>query len=504
MSLQEEPVAISPPLATPVPPAPPDSTLSESASFAARRLTLELEAQARRAQFEEEEAERKRQGEEELKALSVARSIKSEAQLELPLPTVDVINRITTETARRRLAELEHERRSLMRAIDALAITPDLKQESAESRSHLDHRPDDSSPDPRALPVDSRPIATLSVKLKVTAPRLWKGSFKRPERDGWSRSAKGYFAAIGLDLDAALSEDLTPLPYHTIRELMSPDAPSTGVSPQQWFDNRNARNPWKSAREILEGIAEYWVDDDAEERALREFRSARQKSLRAREFGALVEALAASCTERTLSTSDKRELFLEGLNPSIRDYVDMQIRQRKRDGKESDFHTIVTIAADLDVRHSAHRVGSVLPAPTTGGTARRISAPATIGNSAGTDSPSASGPSSQPRSTKGRPSPEEWLAAARDFQERFPMNKKVEWAQTTATAGRGRQAPATMQCYNCGQLGHYSRACTNMRIAPKSAPIILAAVNQLSDVPPSPSSSPSSSPVVEKGNDSGT
>jgi hypothetical protein len=481
MSLHDDLVAITPPTADP-PPFPhhsPESTRSASNSIAARRIALEMDAQVRRAKFEEEEAEWRKQGEEELKALSVTRSVKSE-QAQPVLPSAEAINRVTTETARRHLAEIEHERHSLIRAIDTLALAP--KQEDAPSDAqHL--LEEDTLPVP--LAPDGRQIAKLSVKLKVTAPHLWKGSFKRPERDGWIRSAKGYFAAIGLNLDAALSEELTPLPYHTVRELMSPDAPSTGVSPQQWFDNRNIRVPWKSAREILHAIADYWVDDDAEERALKEFRSARQRSLRAREFGALVEALAACCTERSLTALDKREVFLEGLNPATRDYVDMQMRQRKRDGKTSDFNAIVAIAADLDVRHSSGRLGTG-PSPPSAGTpqTKRSSAPTTNSSHPGNElAPT----TTQPRVNKGRPTPEEWLTAAREFQDRYPMDKKSEWTQTATSAGRGRPAPPSLQCYNCGQLGHYSRACTNGRISPKSAPIILAAVNQLSDLPSSDS-----------------
>jgi hypothetical protein len=314
----------------------------------------------------------------------------------------------------------------------------------------------------------SPPIAELSVKIKPTPPKPWEGSFNHIDRDTWILSAKGYFAGVGLRLDDLISEALAPHPYSVVRGLMAPRSAVSGISPQQWFDSRNRSQPWTTTREVLKAIEAFWVDDTAKETTLSAFRSARQGSLKARQFGALVETLAVACVGRTFSDEDKKEVFLSGLHSPVRTYVDTQIRQLERRGERLDFQTIVTIAADTD--------------------SLKISAtsPSTIGNSASGRTKPAIASDTAPKSsnvsavTQGSTRPG-WAAAAQTWQDAHPLADKKTWFKSDDT----RRAHLDLQCYNCGKkAGHYSSACKEPRVKPDKAPVYVAGVIQLSPLLP--------------------
>jgi len=462
-------------------PPPPAPSVHESArsklsvGAIARRKEIEQARLDRLAAFEREEAERRVEEEMQLSG----EDLESQAGGRLTEGAVLEHDADTLAKVAARLAELDLQRdrllargRSLSRVHDASLR---VKTESADVKPALFVVPSGS----RSL---AGPLAEISSRVKIERPKPWKGSFLQPERDGWIRTAKGYLAAIGLDLNAILAESLAPLPYHTVRTLMSSDSPSSGIAPQQWFDSQNLRAPWTTASEVFSAMEKFWTDDLAEERAMATFRAARQGKLRAREFGALVETRAAACTLRKLTDADLKEVFLLGLQPTVRAYVDRTTRQAARAGASTAFHDAVDIAADLDDQQivQAAVVTSAVKSPLP-------------------TSSSVAAVSANPSKSKGS-TPAHWVEDATKWQAKNPVADKARWHQDPSSVTKAPHPQ--MQCYNCGERGHYSNTCGSARIAPKSAVVYIAGIKKLSSfvAPNPPSSSSSSSSESGKGN----
>jgi hypothetical protein len=335
----------------------------------------------------------------------------------------------TLSIAQRRLRAIDEERAALARAIAAL----ELDGKACTSSFPI---PCPSSSSPRRTGV-------VSIKVKATPPRPWKGVFDFSEQNSWIRTATGYLVSIGLQVDDYL--DPSSLAFHLVRELMSSDAPSGsgGISPQRWFDLRHDREPWECAADVFAEVRHHWVDPRAAERSVLQFRAAKQGSMRASEFGALVSSLAAACFTRRFGDADKQEVFLAGLIPDTRAYVEMQVRQRVRESRSTDFQTLVDIAADRDAitlfsSSTSSRKTTSTPSPTSSSHST-----STTMNSA--DRPKAS-----------------WVAQAKEWQAKFPLGSKGDWFRPST-----RSVPSFVRCYNCSKCaGHLSLSCPSPRVAP--------------------------------------
>ncbi|GAA5993368.1 hypothetical protein JCM11641_001994 [Rhodosporidiobolus odoratus] len=227
---------------------------------------------------------------------------------------------------RRRLEDLEHEAASLRRVLG-------VKQNPSPSS-------------PLAVPsTSSSPVlARFGVKVKVDKPKPWTGVFEEQAREMWIRCASLYLVGNELELDAILDEHLTPAPSYVLRFLFSSDATHGLISPQAWFDARNRRSPFSSVTDVFVAMRSHWADDHAAEDALARYRAVSQGTLRARDFGAKVCALADACTDRLVNDLDRKTTFLAGLNSSVRDFVKTQMASRTALGKTTaTFEEVVKI-----------------------------------------------------------------------------------------------------------------------------------------------------------------
>jgi hypothetical protein len=405
---------------------------------------ISVRSQARRQEIEERrrlraaEEERLRLEEEaELLAADVksTRSANERLPRQPSQPRSDAeVKDDTLSIAQRRLRAIDEERAALARAIAMLELDDKARTSSPPTHHH-------SLLSPRRTGV-------ISVKVKATPPRPWKGVFDFSEQNSWIRTATGYLVSIGLQVDDYL--DPSSLAFHLVRELMSSDAPSGsgGISPQRWFDLRHDREPWECAADVFAEVRRHWVDPRAAERSIIQFRAAKQGLMRASEFGALVSSLAAACFTRRFGDADKQEVFLAGLVPDTRAYVEMQVRQRVRESRSTDFQTLVDIAADRDAINLFSPSSS---SPSTS-SKKAVSAPSltVLSPSMSTTTNSADRPKAP------------WIALAKEWQAKFPVASKGDWFRPST-----RSVPSFVRCYNCSKCaGHLSFSCPSPRVAP--------------------------------------
>ncbi|GAA6050719.1 hypothetical protein JCM3770_006594 [Rhodotorula araucariae] len=171
--------------------------------------------------------------------------------------------------------------------------------------------------------------ALPSIKIKVDKPKPWQGKFDWAARETWVRTASLYLASIGVRLDDTLDELETPEAFYIIRGFFSTDASSDGVSPQRWFDALNDRVPFPTPRSVFAALKAHWADDAAAETALERYRSVKQGSLKARDFGAKVDSLANACMDRVVDELDRKTTFLAGLNSDVKDFTRVELARRE-------------------------------------------------------------------------------------------------------------------------------------------------------------------------------
>ncbi|GAA5919122.1 hypothetical protein JCM5296_003861, partial [Sporobolomyces johnsonii] len=394
-----------------------DAGSSRSEGSAARRAEAAAQAEEDRRlrweAFEANEARLARELEEELELADLeSAAVKEEFVPEREVSSHKSALEAEEDVVRRSMAELDERRARLQRILDAKAGV----------------RVGDGAAPLTVVSADADvPLAEVSLKLKITPPPSWKGEYDHAKRESWIKTLRGYCAAIGLDIQARLSESDTPTPFFTIRSLFSSESVN-GFSAVAWFDARNDRSPFLSVQQVIDAVRAHWKDDTAAETALQVYRTARQGSSRARDFGSRLETLADAVFDRQIDDADRVSTFVVGLNANYREYLKTQMALLRTLGKApTTLREVVDLAAVADgldsFTTSLKRSGGV-PSSTSSPSPKK-SSPGTHASptSASTGvSASSAGSSLEARTTR-------WRANAENWQAAHPLATKSAWGR---------------------------------------------------------------------------
>ncbi|GAA5993888.1 hypothetical protein JCM11641_000193, partial [Rhodosporidiobolus odoratus] len=306
----------------------------------------------------------------------------------------------------------------------------------------------------------SSDVVDIAFK-KVSAPKAWTGEFNHRRREAWIKPALGYLSSIGISPSLKLVKAKQPGVFYHLRSLFSTEAKASSLSPQDWFDGVQRRSPFSTVQSIFDSMRLHWVEEGAADAVFSKYRKASQRTLKVRDFGALVEVLANDIFDRTISDGDKKATFLEGLNPSARNFVrQVQATQAASFGSEA--------RLDFDVLETKSLSTTSTPAAAP---SRRAAA------SSSTDTSSPKPSASKPSDTG---SSKPWAELAASWQECFPISNKASWFKKDA-----KELSSVVKCYNCACLGHHpSSACPNLRQDPRTL-VIASVTTRASSLPPS-------------------
>ncbi|GAA5969839.1 hypothetical protein JCM11641_008056 [Rhodosporidiobolus odoratus] len=220
----------------------------------------------------------------------------------------------------------------------------------------------------------------------------------------------------------------------------------------------NPPSTWKGSydRTVLEAVRAHWKPDQAADAALAVYRSARQGTLRVRDFGAKVETLADACFDRTLDEADRISSFVTGLNSNYRKFLKTQLATLKTLGRLP-----ITLAEHVDLAATADGLKSFTSSlKKNGAVSSSSTSPSTPKKAAsGTQGSSSTGANSEKTAR--------WRSQAEEWQKAHPAASRGEWLRDASQA-----PPQPVYCYNCGRFEkHYSTACSNPRKDPSSVTI---------------------------------
>lgn len=326
------------------------------------------------------------------------------------------------------------------------------------------------SPIDTPAPVGSVPKdAEVSTKHKMKEPKAWTGAFNNDALETWLRSATLYLEYLGIGLDDFLTprSPANATARYSIRSLFSPEVSGDGVSPQQWFDDRDDRGVFNTPRDVLVAVRSHWQDDAAIEKAWVKYRSARQGALSARAFGARIDSLANALSDRVIDDSDRKLQFISNLNDEVKVYVKSHLPREERlaklDGRLVTFDDVVRLAGETD------SLGLTKPAkPATSSSSSFLKKAAGTDGSVSKQSSSSSTAMSVANPTRDRGPSTGWARSAAEWQAKNPAGVKAASPNTSTPHD-------SLRCFNCGDLGkHFSSACPNARRSPAS--VLVAAL----------------------------
>ena len=402
--------------------------------------------------LKEEMARRQEELLDRMRSTTLGPALKVEAPIE------EVVEEEEPDPLLSENARLRHELEEARRMVgswrldvvpEVAALDPEPVREFRPSRSTLD-----------------TVLASVSSRVKAPQPTAWDGSWDYKKRELWIESVRLYCSSVGLQLDARLDKEATPLPYSLVRSFFATTGQGGRIAPIIWFDNRNREQPFVSVNDVLEAVRAHWSDPLAAERALIAFHQAKQGEMMARDFAAHVSDLAADVTDRFISDLDRRTVFLHGLNANVADHVRASMGMfRVLRGRDASFTECVEIAKETDGMDAFKRKGPATKEVRRGDSGSVPAAKATATKATSTPPSASPGSAAENRDS--------WVKAAKRWQADCKWEDRAAWHKATFT-----KLPKPVRCWNCGCIDtHPSRGCPNSRRSPDSvftAPVVAA------------------------------
>jgi len=313
-------------------------------------------------------------------------------------------------------------------------------------------------------------------KVRVPMPDQWKGVFNdHGALEEWIDTAAGYLeTAVNISRMEAL--DSVAAKYHVV-SLFSP-AVVNGSSAASWARMRLQSVvpgvPY-TLEDLFNDMRLFWTDPKFEERELQRLYSMTQGRDTANEYLAKFLQVTQRLRSSILTDHLVHRIFLAGFHSIARLYVEQQIVQLQdsvfqngRGNAVPSLDQMTRWAGTLDDRVVAASTrapsASFLPVPTSSTVRTSVpSAPSPARPASKAPLGLLPAPSSAANRSPSNPK-ELWERRARDFQARFPMEDRKNWPPA-----RDGTPPAYFQCWNCGQTGHWSVACSHARVDPRFA-----------------------------------
>ena len=322
-------------------------------------------------------------------------------------------------------------------------------------------------------------------RAKVPPPAQWKGIFNdHGALEEWVHRAAGYLeTAVGIFRHEALDD--TAVKYHV--ESLFSSVEENGTSTASWVRMKLEMVvpgvPY-TLDDLFNDMRLFWTDPKFEERELNKLLTMTQGQDTANVFLSKFLQVTRRLRSSILSDHMVHRVFVAGLHPVAKQYVEDQIRLFEDNfletGRGEPVPSLEKIARWAGARDdkvlappSRFPPSSSFSAPSQPSASRSLAPPAPVPFSTRPAPKASEGLLSKIPSTSRSPlnSKDAWERRAREFQSRFPVEDRKNWPPA-----RDSPPPPHFQCWNCGRTGHWSVACTHARVDPRVAAAQLASV----------------------------
>lgn len=312
------------------------------------------------------------------------------------------------------------------------------------------------------------PSAVMDPRIRIPPPESFKGDFNdHAKLEAFITRSRGYYAAAGkISTTESITTDSV---RHFVSSLFS-SLDNSGISPLNWITARLDQVGGDAPYTLVDLYADmrlFWSDPMFKKRLMDTFMAVRQGIRSANVYGATVKSLVSQIDRKHLTDTLVVRVFIAGLNPAARAYVDDQILIEERVYRDRGLGEF-TPALDRLIDWASAR-DNVSSSTATANPSRQVGQ---------TDSPARSTSRSVPLSSTASPrttdalaprpprpsSRSDWELRAQSFQDKFSMSSRSTWP-----ASRPGIPPTGTNCWNCAQSGHWTMACPNSRVIPKFA-----------------------------------